>query len=218
MSYVYNAIMNPTTTLLLEGPAGKLETIIAPPSSSSREACAIICHPHSLHGGTMHNKVVTTLSRTFQQLGLTTVRFNFRGVGKSEGVYDEGRGEGEDLLAVMAWVKKEYPHHAIWLAGFSFGAYVAATIAAKTPPAQLITIAPPVEHFTLQTLPPIICPWIVVQGELDEVVPPDKVFAWIESRDPKPVVLRFPEAGHFFHGQLAELRDRLVIYFSYSLK
>lgn len=117
----------------VKGPAGKLEVAVGTPIGIDRSALGIICHPHPLHGGTMYNKVVTTLARTLQGLGLTTVRFNFRGVGKSQGEYDHGRGEIDDLLAVAAWLQKEMGHQEIWLAGFSFGAYIAANGAVRLP-------------------------------------------------------------------------------------
>ncbi len=197
------------THLFLQGPAGQVEAIRGEPTEEPIGAWGIVCHPHPLFGGTMHNKVVTTLVKTFQYLGLDTVRFNFRGVGKSEGTFDNGEGELNDLLAVIDWVRQSHPHRDIWLAGFSFGAYIAAKAATQVSPKKLVTVAPPVQHFPMQTLPPITCPWVLVQGELDEVVPPAAVFAWAESRDPKPVILRFPQATHFFHGQLGELRSRL---------
>ncbi len=196
------------TTFLLPGPAGNLE-VIATPAKGDAHATAIICHPHSLHGGTMNNKVVTTLARAFYDLGLRTVRFNFRGVGKSVGKYSDGVGELEDLFAVVKWVKESCAKDKLWLAGFSFGAYVAACAATKIKIAQLVTVAPPVVHFNITTLPPILCPWIVVQGEQDEIVPSDQVFDWVDSLNPKPTLIRMQDTGHFFHGKLVELRNRL---------
>lgn len=195
---------------LIQGPAGKLEVVLASPTEEPRHAWGIVCHPHSLFGGTMNNKVVTTLVKTFQGLGVPTVRFNFRGVGQSEGQFDNGQGELDDLLAVMDWLQQQQIKNEIWLAGFSFGAYVAAKAATQLPLHRLVTVAPPVENFSMEALAPITCPWILVQGEQDEVVPPETVFAWAESRDPKPLILRFPEASHFFHGELGELRSRLT--------
>lgn len=195
------------TSKLIQGPAGELEMIVG--HQSDKGAWGIVCHPHSQFGGTMHNKVVTTLVKTFQDLGLNTVRFNFRGVGRSEGHFDKGNGELDDLVAVMSWVQEQYRNYDIWLAGFSFGAYVAAKAATKIPITKLVTVSPPVPHFPMQSLPPITCPWVLAQGEKDEVVPAKDVFEWAEKREPKPILLKFPEAGHFFHGQLVELRTRL---------
>lgn len=191
------------------GPAGKLEVAMGTPIGLDRNALGIICHPHPLHGGTMYNKVVTTLARTMQGFGLTTVRFNFRGVGKSQGEYDHGRGEVEDLMAVVKWVQAQTHHQEIWLAGFSFGAFIAASGATRLSVKKLITVAPPVMHFPMRDLPPILCDWIIAQGEKDDVVPPEEVFIFAESRQPPPVVIKLPEADHFFHGQLGVLREKL---------
>lgn len=200
------------TTFLLPGPAGELEVMLSPaPQKAAKEAIAIICHPHPLHGGTMYNKVVTTLSKTFFQLNMQTVRFNFRGVGQSTGSYGEGRGELLDLYAVLDWVKKMAPQAAIWLAGFSFGANIAIrAVMEKQSFAGLVTIAPPVNHFPLNEPVKITCPWVVVQGDKDDVVPPEAVLTWVETLNPKPVVIRFPEAGHFFHGGLTAMKEALV--------
>lgn len=197
------------TANIIKGPAGKLEIAIGTPTGIEREAIGVICHPHPLHGGTMYNKVVTTLAKSFQGLGLTTVRFNFRGVGQSQGEFDHGKGEVDDLLAVVKWLQNEMGRKELWLAGFSFGAFIAASGAVQLPVKKLVTVAPPVEHFPMRDIPPILCDWVVVQGEKDDVVPADAVIAWAESRLPPPVLIRFPEAGHFFHGALGELRVRV---------
>lgn len=198
------------TSILIDGPAGKLQIMLEEAIGKEREALGIVCHPHPLHGGNMNNKVVTTLAKTFQQLGLLTIRFNFRGVGKSEGQFANGEGELEDLLSVINWIRKQQGNHGIWLAGFSFGSYIAAKAATEMPIKKLVTVAPPVQHFPMQDLPPITCPWILVQGDLDEIVPPHAVYTWADSRNPKPHIMRFSQAGHFFHGQLIELRERLI--------
>lgn len=193
----------------IQGPAGKLELIVGEPTSVARSAWGIVCHPHPLYGGTMHNKVVTTLTKTFQGLGLTTVRFNFRGVMRSEGRYDNGNGELDDLLAVIDWVQQQKIKNELWLAGFSFGSFIAAKAATQIPVTKLVTVAPPVQHFAFKNLPPITSPWALVQGGKDDVVPSDEVIKWAKKREPQPTILYFPEAGHFFHGQLGELRSRL---------
>jgi len=195
---------------LINGPVGKLEVCVSEGIAPQRNAFAVICHPHPLYGGTMQNKVVTTLVKTFQSLGVNTVRFNFRGVGQSEGKFDHGNGEIDDALAVINWMQREQKKNEIWLAGFSFGAYIAAKTASQLPITQLVTVAPPVNHFHMELIPPIHAPWIVVQGELDEVVPANDVYAWIETREPKPTLLKFPQAGHYFHGLLLELRERIA--------
>jgi alpha/beta superfamily hydrolase len=196
-------------TQLIDGPAGKLEIAVSEPLGEPRSAWGIVCHPHPLYGGTMHNKVVTTLAKAFQGMGLNTVRFNFRGVMRSEGAYDSGNGELDDLVGVIDWVQHAQTKKEIWLAGFSFGAYIAAKAATQIPVNKLVTVAPPVQHFHFDKIPPITCPWILVQGELDDVVPPKAVIAWAEKRDPQPTIICFPQAGHFFHGQLSELRARI---------
>jgi len=198
-------------SFMIPGPVGNIEAVLTQPQtvSASKKAIAIVCHPHPLFGGTMTNKVVTTLVRVMTDIGLPALRFNFRGVGKSEGTFAEGVGEVADLLAVIAWLNNQYPEHKIWLAGFSFGAAVCATAATQTPVAQLITVAPPVPRFNLLNLPEVTCPWVVVQGDHDDVVNPEDVFAWVLTRKPQPVLIKMAEAGHFFHGRLLELRELL---------
>lgn len=200
--------------LTIQGPAGQLESVIEYPKEHTKRAVAIVCHPHPLHEGTMNNKVVTTVSRFLQSLGMPVVRFNFRGVGKSEGEYGNTDGELEDLFAVMDWVNKEFPNLPIWLAGFSFGSFISARAATQRSVAQLISIAPPVVNFDFYSVSRVPCPWVVIQGEEDEVVDPKKVFAWLETRDEQPTVIRLPGVGHFFHGKLVTLKDELAGYFS----
>ncbi|MFZ0219608.1 MAG: alpha/beta fold hydrolase [Candidatus Aquirickettsiella sp.] len=197
--------------LLLPGPTGQLEVMTtAPEISRNPRTVAVICHPHPLFGGTLHNKVIYTLARCFNSLGLATVRFNFRGVGLSQGKYDHGNGENNDLLAVLAWLQESCPEHKIWLAGFSFGAYIAARAAKVWPTEQLICVAPPIENFPFKDLPPFPCPWILVQGDADEIVSPTAVFSWVNSLEHPPEVIKIQGASHFFHGKLLELRDDLT--------
>lgn len=198
------------TGLLLPGPAGAIELACAVPEpGTARAGTAVICHPHPLQGGTMHNKVVTIIERALRELGLATVRFNFRGVGASEGSYDEGNGESDDLATVVGWVREVRPGDAVWLAGFSFGSYVALRNAQRLDAAALVTVAPPVGRwdFSQITLPE--CPWLVVQGEEDEVVDPAAVFDWIDTLAEPPQLVRMPETGHFFHRRLMDLRGLL---------
>ena len=129
-------------TFLIQGAIGELELLTAcPPDAAAQPITAVICHPHPLHGGSLQNKVVHTLARGFGELGARSVRFNFRGVGRSSGVYDNGMGETEDLLAVIAWVRARRPRDRLWLAGFSFGAYVALRASVRFDPAQLVLVA-----------------------------------------------------------------------------
>ena len=157
----------------------------------------------------MHNKVVTMIARTLRELGLATVVFNFRGVGASAGQYDDGRGEAEDLLGVAAWVQQVRPESALWLAGFSFGSYVAARAAAQLPVRQMISVAPPVSRWDFAGLASPLCPWLVIQGETDEVVDPEAVYAWVAAQPEPPTLTRMPETGHFFHRRLMDLRGAI---------
>jgi alpha/beta superfamily hydrolase len=198
-----------TSELIVTGPAGSLEVAVGiPEAADARAGVAIICHPHPLlgGGGTMRNKVVTMLERSLRELGLTTLRFNFRGVGASQGSYDEGIGESDDLLALAAWVQRARPHDALWLAGFSFGSYVAARAAPHVPVRQMISVAPPVERYDFAVLPSPLCPWLVIQGESDDVVDPQGVYAWVAAQPEPPTLVRLPDTGHFFHRRLMDLR------------
>ncbi|HET9484450.1 MAG TPA: alpha/beta fold hydrolase [Xanthomonadales bacterium] len=192
----------------LPGPAGAIELVThVPDPREARRGTAIVCHPHPLHGGTLQNKVVTMVERSLRELGLATVRFNFRGVGASEGEHDEGEGETRDVEAIAAWIARARPGDELWLAGFSFGAYVALRAAQHLPLRQLVLVAPPVERYGFAALPPPPCPWLVVMGEEDEVVDPEAVYAWAAAmpHDP-PQLVRMPGATHFFHGKLMDLR------------
>jgi alpha/beta superfamily hydrolase len=197
-------------SFLLSGPAGTLETItdVAEPTDA-RRGVAVVCHPNPVQGGTMHNKVVTMVERALRESGLDTVRFNFRGTGQSQGEYDSGKGEGDDLAAVVAWVRRMRPDDALWLAGFSFGSYVTIARATALKADALISIAPPVGRFDVEALAPPSCPWLVVQGEADEVVEPEAVFDWIDALDKKPELVRMPDTSHFFHRRLLDLRGAI---------
>src|SRR5690606_10174585 len=131
--------------LVLPGPAGALEVAVDLPEADVARvpATAIVCHPLPTEGGTMHNKVVTMAARALRELGVATVRFNFRGTGASAGEFDEGRGERDDLRAVAEWVRAQRPVDQLWLAGFSFGAWVSLSMAAELQPSLLVSIAPP---------------------------------------------------------------------------
>lgn len=155
----------------------------------------------------MQNKVVHTLARAFGELGLRTVRFNFRGVGASAGAYAQGMGETEDVLAVLRWLRERRPGDEIWLAGFSFGAYMALRAADRSPVARLILVAPPVYLYADLGPPPVPrAPVLVLQGEQDEVVPVEAVKTWLAGLPVRPAVRTFPGVGHFFHGRLNDLR------------
>ena len=171
-------------SLLLPGAAGAIEIAVSVPAQDARNGVAVIAHPHPLQGGTMFNKVVTTLDRALGELGLATVRFNFRGVGRSEGVHDEGRGETDDLAAVAEWVRREKPGAALWLAGFSFGSYVALRAAARLAPQQLVLVAPPVGRWDFSGIEWPQCPVLIVQGGDDDIVDPAAVAEWAAQQTP----------------------------------
>lgn len=195
------------TELFIDGPAGRLQLRFEPPPGSPR-AVAVICHPHPLHGGTLDNKVVHQLAKTFVGLGAVAVRFNFRGVGGSEGEYDEGRGELDDLLTVVEWAAGRWPGLPLWLAGFSFGAYLALRAAERLAPRWLVTVAPAIGLFDASPvrLNPATS-WLLIQGDADDIVPAPQVEAWVASMESKPRLVLLAGAGHFFHGRLNELRQ-----------
>jgi alpha/beta superfamily hydrolase len=158
----------------------------------------------------MDDKVVTTVARALQETGISTVRFNFRGVGASTGTYDQGVGETADADAVASWGTERWPGRTLVAAGFSFGAYIALRLAQLRALRHLITIAPAVQQFDVSGLAVPRCPWLVVQGDADDVVDPAAVVAWVKGLDPKPRLVVLPGVGHFFHGRLRELRDTVV--------
>lgn len=192
--------------LSIEGPAGRIELAVADPGEN-RRGCAVIAHPHPLHGGTLDNKVVQTLSKAFVGLGYTALRFNFRGVGDSEGVFDDGLGETEDLLAVARFAQAQYGSSRLLLAGFSFGGFVAAAAAKTLAPARLVLIAPAVGRFPVDQVPEGT---LIVHGDEDDVVALADVFAWARPQH-LPVVV-FPGTGHFFHGMLVPLQHLVMNY------
>jgi alpha/beta superfamily hydrolase len=190
--------------LIINGPAGALETLVdeAGPASSRY---AVVCHPHPLYGGTMDNKVVTTLAHALHGADIATLRYNFRGVGGSAGSFDAGIGETADAECVAAWGASRWPGRELVIAGFSFGAYVALQLAQRVQASQLVTIAPPVAMFDFSKLVVPGCPWLVVQGDADDVVDPDSVIRWVGGLEPSPQLLVMRGVGHFFHGRLTEL-------------
>jgi uncharacterized protein len=192
----------------IAGQVGALEAIVEDPGGQG-PSYGVICHPHPLYGGTMDNKVVTTVARALQETGIPTLRFNFRGVGASAGEFDQGVGETADADAVAAWGAERWAGRSLVIAGFSFGGYVALRLAQQRLPRCLITIAPAVQGFAASTAVPR-CPWLVVQGDADELVDPSRVIDWVNTLDPKPRLVVLPGVGHFFHGRLRELRDAVI--------
>ncbi len=185
------------------GPAGKLEGVAHIPDGTPH-AIAVVAHPLPVMGGTMENKVVTTLSKTFAELGFAALRFNFRGVGKSEGAFDSGIGEAQDALAVIRHAQQAFGELPLVLSGFSFGGYVQARAAQHLQPQahRLVLIAPAVKRYDV---PPVPHSTLIVHGELDDVIPLEDVFAWARPQHLPIVVL--PDAGHFFHGRLNQIRQ-----------
>jgi alpha/beta superfamily hydrolase len=199
-------------TVSLPGLAGPLEVAVDPPEAdvAARPVLAVVCHPLTIEGGTLHNKVVTMAARSLRELGATTVRFNFRGAGASAGTFDNGGGELDDLRTVVAWARAARPGHALWLGGFSFGAYVSIRAAAELQPSLLLSIAPPAGRWDFDSIPAPAMPWLVVQGEADEIVDPQAVYAWLEKLNPPQLELvRMPDTSHFFHRKLMDLRGAI---------
>ncbi|HET7394925.1 MAG TPA: alpha/beta fold hydrolase [Gammaproteobacteria bacterium] len=201
--------MSGSESVQFTGPAGILEGLLDSPANVPR-AVAVVCHPHPLFQGSMHNKVAYILARAFNDLGAVSLRFNFRGVGRSEGGYDEGTGELADALAAMDWLGSRHPGVPLWLAGFSFGAYVALRAQNQRPVQRLVTVAPAVERFDTTLIEAPRGPWLLVQGDADEVVSPQAVLDWAKGLAVAPRLAVLKGAGHFFHGRLNELRQAVV--------
>jgi alpha/beta superfamily hydrolase len=199
--------------VVVSGPAGAIEARVEDPTAEGHAVARIgvVCHPHPLYGGTMQNKVVHSVARAMQEAGAATVRFNFRGVGASEGEYDTGRGEIDDALAVVDWARHRFGTDTLWLAGFSFGAAVALQAAVReAAPRRLLTIAPPVGRILTDPIARPDCPWLIVQGDHDELVDADAVRRWAASYEPPPELVVVQGAVHFFHGKLLELRSAVL--------
>lgn len=198
------------TAFTFTGQVGDLEAIINVPADYDKRYIALIGHPHSLQGGTMHNKVVTTLVRVFKELGMASIRFNFRGVGQSQGEYDAGLGESEDMRILAALCQQQLPDVRFVFAGFSFGSYVTYRAAVHCPHALLVSIAPPVHHYCYTEHEPAPYPWMIVHGDADEVVPVDEVRAFVAHVTPPPIYIEMADTSHFFHGKLIELKSLLM--------
>jgi hypothetical protein len=205
--------------VVITGPAGALQSVVEAPDAPAPQAFMVVCHPHPLHGGTMDNKVVTTLARCAHELNVPTIRFNYRGVGDSAGSFDEGRGETLDTQAVIDYGRNRWPQAALWLGGFSFGGRVA--LRASTGPhagniARLVTIAPAFtsDYASPQEVRAPQCPWLIVQGDADEVIDPVVNIDWAGRINPAPRLVVLPGVGHYFHGKLGALRDVVVPFLS----
>ncbi len=194
----------------IEGPAGRLDSIIDLPADGSTVGTVVVCHPHPQHGGTMNNKVVHTLARAFARMGFTALRFNFRGTECSEGHFDDGDGELDDALAAVEWMRAKYANQPLWLAGFSFGAAIAIRAAVSAEVAGLVSVAPAVDRFANELAGQPRCPWLVIQGDKDELVSVDFTIEWINSLEPGPELRIMSGAEHFFHGKLVNLRESVT--------
>jgi alpha/beta superfamily hydrolase len=193
----------------LDGHAGKMQCLLDLPEEAPR-GIALVAHPHPLYGGTMENKVAQTLARTFVTLGYATARFNFRGVGESEGVHDEGRGEVDDMEVMYQHMTKQYPGLPVALSGFSFGTFVQAQfqqrlIAQGLPAERLVLVGTAAGKWPMPEVPPDT---ILIHGELDDTITLQDVFEWARPLDIPVTVI--PGADHFFHRKLGHIKNLVV--------
>ena len=202
--------------LFINGPVGQLEAVLEQPAAERPIGAAVVCHPHPQHGGTMHNKVAHTLARAFVGKGFSALRFNFRGTEGSQGEYDRGFGELDDALAAIEWMRRMQPGSPVWLAGFSFGAAIAIRAAVVNPVDGLVSVAPAVYRFARGLDQQPRCPWLIVQGDEDELVEVDETIEWVNTLEPGPELLVFDGAEHFFHGRLVELREAVQAFVTSS--
>lgn len=201
------------TAFFIDGPVGQLEALYL--QVPDARGVALLCHPNPVQGGTMLNKVVSTLQRTARDAGLNTLRFNYRGTGASAGSHDMGSGEVDDAQAAAAWLCAQQPDLPVTLLGFSFGGFVAASLAGRLeacglPVERLFMVAPAVMRLGAEHPLPGHCPIIVIQPETDEVVEPQKVYDWSQALALPHELLKVAECGHFFHGKLTDLKDLVL--------
>ena len=196
--------------VLIDGPVGVLEALHLPVAEA--RGIALVCHPNPSQGGTMLNKVVSTLQRTARDSGLSTLRFNYRGTGKSAGEHDMRSGEVDDAQAALAWLQEQHPDLPIYLLGFSFGGFVAGSLSGRLEQAgtaieQLYLVAPAVMRFDAEHSLASDCKLSVIQPESDEVIDPELVYQWSAALTQPHELLKVAECGHFFHGRLPELKQ-----------
>lgn len=206
-------MLNRETPVFIPGPCGQLEALLL--EVPDARGVALICHPNPVQGGTMLNKVVSTLQRTARDCGLHTLRFNYRGVGASAGSHDMGSGEVDDAEAVAAWLRQRHPQLPITLLGFSFGGFVAAALGGRLEAQgasvnKLFMVAPAVHRLSADNPPAANCPLVLIQPEADEVVEAQAVYDWSANLGHAHELLKVAECGHFFHGKLTDLKDLLL--------
>jgi len=202
-----NAYVARESRFEIDGPAGLLQLLVN--GVESPKGVALICHPHPSYGGTMDNKVVHTLARAFRDEGIVAVRFNFRGVGNSEGSFSDGAGELDDLKAAIDWAQSQGESLPLWLAGFSFGGAVSANLLQSGFEVKAsVLVSPAIGKYGSDSKQGLPGPCLLLQGEEDEVLPPEDVYQWAEQfGGPQMSVEKFPETGHFFHGKLVEIKE-----------
>lgn len=193
----------------LDGPAGKMQCLLDLPEGAPR-GVALVAHPHPLYGGTMENKVAQTLARTFVTLGYAAARFNFRGVGESEGVHDEGRGEVDDMAVMYTHMREQYPDLPITLTGFSFGTFVQAQFALRLaaegrPAERLVLVGTAAGKWPMPEVPQDT---ILIHGELDDTITLKEVFDWARPLDLPVTVIT--GADHFFHRKLGHIKNLVI--------
>ena len=193
----------------IPGPQGQLEALLEEPKGSAPRVAVVFAHPLPTEGGTMHTKMVFQGAKGLLRSGCAVLRFNFRGVGRSPGEFDRGHGEQEDFRAAVDFMAARYPNLEIWAVGASFGAYVSLRATDALQPDALVSIAPPAGRWDFKAITPPACPWLVIQGEEDEIVEPQAVYDWIDSLKQPPELIRMPETSHFFHRKLMDLRGAI---------
>jgi alpha/beta superfamily hydrolase len=199
--------------LTIDGPMGVLEALYQ--DQPLAKGLALLCHPNPVQGGTMLNKVISTLQRTARDAGYITLRFNYRGVGGSVGEHDMGQGEVDDAEAAARWLRAQYPELPLSLLGFSFGGFVAAALGGRleaqgTPAERLFMVAPAVHRLQPPAQLPNAGELTVIQPEQDEVVAPQTVYDWSVALQRPHQLLKVAECGHFFHGKLTDLKDLVL--------
>ena len=194
----------------IPGPAGPLEALVNAPQGTPR-AVVVFAHPLPTEGGTMHTKVVFQSAKALTRIGCVVLRFNFRGVGLSAGTWDEGRGEQDDFKAAVASAASEYPSLEVWAAGFSFGAFIAATVGADDDRVcTLIAIAPPVDRYDFARVTASTKPKFIIHGERDELIPLKSVRQfYAQLQEPRELIV-IDRANHLFDGQAGEVGDALA--------